>query len=236
MTRFFLVVTLIAAAIGAYWLWERENFPVSRVHYRLDVTFLVDGQEVTGSGVQLLVVRRVSGLGQKRAIWTTSGEAVAVDLPGGQTVYALMTTQKPDGTYTGGIGSYQVQVSEACKLKEQRGDRDWTEYVRFVGTVSGTCQVPRDISPIMVTFTDETDPTSVKRVLPDAAEAVLGPGVQFKRTTLTITDEPVSTGINERLPWLSDQEEARLTPGYTGSFEPTLPDLLARSYFRRSPR
>jgi len=232
MIRGVIILGLFAAVVGAYWLWERENYPVSRVHYRLDVTFVVDGQEVTGSGVQLLVVHRVSGLGQKRAIWSTSGEAVAIELPGGQTVYALMTTQKPDGTYTGGIGSYQVLVSEACKLKERRGDRNWAEYVRFVGSITGACEVPRAISPIMVAFADETDPTSVKRVLPDAQEKVLGPGVQYKGTSLNFTDDTVSTGIDKWLPWLSEYP-SRLVESGPPSSEPPFAQTIKHGYFRR---
>ncbi|MEX2490602.1 MAG: hypothetical protein WD425_02455, partial [Nitrospirales bacterium] len=59
--------------------------------------------------------------------------------------------------------------------------------------------------PLLVTFTDITDPTTVKTVDPDNLAATFGPGVSLKRITLEITDEPVTEGkIENVLRWLDD--------------------------------
>lgn len=72
-----------AILYGAFQLLSELFIPTREIHYRLDVTFEVDGVPVTGSGVQKLVVSRVIPiLETKQANWTLSGEAVIVDLPG----------------------------------------------------------------------------------------------------------------------------------------------------------
>ena len=61
---------------------------------------------------------------------------------------------------------------------------------------------PKDY-PLLVTFTDITDPTTVKQVNPTNLAATFGPGVSLKRITLEITDEPVTEGkIEQVLPCL----------------------------------
>lgn len=63
---------------------------------------------------------------------------------------------------------------------------------------------PKDY-PLLVTFTDITDPTTVKQVNPTNLAATFGPGVSLKRITLEITDEPVTEGkIEHVLGWLDD--------------------------------
>ena len=54
--------------------------------------------------------------------------------------------------------------------------------------------LPRERYPLLVTFTDLADPTTVRRVDPDDLAATFGPGVALKRVTLEITDEAVTEG------------------------------------------
>ncbi|MDR4487060.1 MAG: hypothetical protein R3B83_05990 [Nitrospirales bacterium] len=64
-------------------------------------------------------------------------------------------------------------------------------------------EIPRSHYPLLVTFTDLTDPTTVKVVDPENLAATFGPGVSLKRLTLEITDEPVTEGkIESVLGWL----------------------------------
>jgi len=60
--------------------------------------------------------------------------------------------------------------------------------------------------PMLVTFGDLDDPTSVARVDPDDLAASFGDGVSLSRITVQITDDPVTTGIEERLGWLVDPQ------------------------------
>ena len=60
----------------------------------------------------------------------------------------------------------------------------------------------RSAYPMLVAFGDEADPTSVARVDPDDLAASFGEGVTLKRITVALTNDPVTTGIEERLGWL----------------------------------
>ena len=62
--------------------------------------------------------------------------------------------------------------------------------------------------PMLVTFGDIDDPTSVARVDPDDLAATFGEGVSLKRITVQITDDPVTTGIEERLGWFNQKAQS----------------------------
>jgi hypothetical protein len=65
---------------------------------------------------------------------------------------------------------------------------------------------PRKISPAdlpdLVTFADISDPNSVIAIDPNDLQATLGPGITWHDITLEATDEPITTGIRTKLPWL----------------------------------
>ncbi len=233
-TKALLKRTVIAIA-GSIVLWLAWNyyFPKSVLHYRLDVTFEVDGVPVTGSSVQKLIVYRVRGIGHDKANWHTYGEAVRVDLPGHGAVYVLMTTPTPDGTYTfSTTGRFDFLVSWACKLKEQRGDRSWDDFVRMVGAVTGECDVPKQHLPLMVHFRDELVPSTVERVVPDQMDRYFEGDVRFVSAKISITDAPVWVGIDTHLPWLSEFPEPSLEEGPATS-NPPFPQIMKHGYFRK---
>jgi hypothetical protein len=60
---------------------------------------------------------------------------------------------------------------------------------------------PADL-PDLVTFADVNDPKSVIEVDRNNLQATLGPGVSWNEITLESTDEPITTGIVRKLPWL----------------------------------
>jgi hypothetical protein len=70
------------------------------LNFRLDVTFEVDGKQVTGSGVQKFVLAL--------PIWSVFpdigydfdvyGDAVIVDLPNRSSVFVLMNSPRDDGS------------------------------------------------------------------------------------------------------------------------------------------
>lgn len=224
----------LAALFFCGWLAIELYMPWRAVHYRLDVTFEVDGVPVTGSGVQkFFIIRDRVPLSPGVLNTWTYGEAVIVDLPGKKSVYALMTTARDDGSYSGGPGAFDFLVIRACNLQEKNKRSGASSLVRLVGGLSGTCQVPLQDIPLMVSFENETDPTSVQRVFPDHPESTLGGNVKFLKASITITHQKVTTGIEQRLPWLAERQNGRLTPNFVASLHPTLPDYLRYFYFRR---
>jgi hypothetical protein len=63
--------------------------------------------------------------------------------------------------------------------------------------------LPLNALPMLVRFRDLSDPTSVERIDPLNLAAAFGPGVRLVRSTIEITDDPVTAGIEMLLPWLA---------------------------------
>ena len=234
MRRKAKLTTAFLLIAGIAWFTWNRVFPTAELHYRLDVTFEVDGKPVTGSSVHKFTAKRLRGLNSKQFLLTATGEAVVVDIPGRRSVFVLLTTPTPDGTYTGGTkGRYDFILVDACNLWKKRNELGPSGFVRFLDDFTGSCTVPNESLPLMVAFRDESDPTSVERVYPNNPESALGPGVRFIGATVSTTDAPVTTGIGKRLTWLSEYPEPRLTPNFGGSANPNFADILKHGYFRK---
>lgn len=54
---------------------------------------------------------------------------------------------------------------------------------------------------MLVTFKDINNPRSVQRVPLHDFESVFGPGVTFRGAALELTNDSVTRGIEEKLPW-----------------------------------
>jgi hypothetical protein len=135
------------------------------------------------------------------------GEAVAVDLPGGRTLFALLQTETDVDAATAYPG-----IAFAAEIKDEA---DNTKRLQLLKGLKGqTRPLPRtemalpnggtEVSayPMLVTFKDIKDPKSVERVNSDDLAASFGVGYRLKSITITITDEPITTGIEKRLGWL----------------------------------
>jgi hypothetical protein len=146
---------------------------------------------------------------------TLHGEAVAIDLPGGRSLFALLRTSGPNPDTDLAMAS--------MALLDPAYRNDWVESTKRLAkrqSVRPSAIIPpnqlqsyynqgeekqRVISnyPLLVTFQDVRDPTSVALVDPADLAATFGPGVSLRRITVALTDDPVSTGIEKRLSWLS---------------------------------
>jgi hypothetical protein len=108
------------------------------------------------------------------------GEAVAVDLPKGQTLFVLL---------------------------HSAASEEWAGWVsQDVPKDGSAAPVPRkdnmgnDNIPYFVRFKDIADPKSVEQVYPDDFAKSFGAGYRLKTLTLQRTSEPVTVGIGNRLP------------------------------------
>jgi hypothetical protein len=131
------------------------------------------------------------------------GEAVAVDLPRGRTLFALLRSDNNVDW-----ASYVMQM-----LAPDIEGEKWEDVFDNVLLLEGEVELPRawtkdglmkgrSAYPMLVRFADLDDPTSVELVNPDDLEATFGEGYALERITVQLTDEPVTTGIEERLGWL----------------------------------
>ena len=77
---------------------------------------------------------------------------------------------------------------------------------------------------LLATFADPNDPDTMRTVLPDKLEAVFGSGVHFRGVTAEVVPngywpidfggplgEPVTRGIEAKLPWLKGTDDGAAT-------------------------
>ena len=152
---------------------------------------------------------------------TFRGEAVAIDLPNGQTLFALLRSEsgftEPDD-YPG--MAFQSRLERFYAKREAAGqETDFVDAINEMRSWTGArAPLPktdrvlgnggRDVPawPLMVAFRDIADPTTVFEVTPGA----LPGGGRVTAVTVEITDQTVTTGIEKPLAWLPNYYDQML--------------------------
>ncbi len=175
---------ILFAGLGLWWY----VFPSYSWHQKMTVEVDVDGQVYAGSSVVEMHVSGNPETGWTRAVrsYGLRGEAVVVELPNDRYLFALLTynvflTGKVFHDLVGGVWS--------------EPEKGWASRIGDVEELRA--MDPQDY-PLLVTFTDVTDPKTVQKVDPENLAAKFGPGVSLKRITLEITHEPVTEGKIEK--------------------------------------
>lgn len=169
-------------------------------HQKMTVEVEVNGEVYSGASVVAMSVFRHPDipLVHGNLDLDMEGEAVVVELPDHRQLFALLT-------YNAYLA---VKVfSDVMSRKDRQSSDQWAIVTAQKGKVRELA--PKDY-PLLVTFTDITDPTTVQQVDPDNLAATFGPGVSLRRITLEITDEPVTEGkIESVLGWWCALREKR---------------------------
>jgi hypothetical protein len=155
---------------------------------------------------------------------TLTGEAVIMDMPGTQTVYALLwRADDPDyATYVTGpaLGPHIPHVMNWGDLPGKRGAfvDEIVAGRQGMLALKGAYDLPRTVThnpshrrdykpqqmwPMFVTFDDPKDPASVREITPEA----LG----VTHITIEMTRDPIDTSIQKRLPWLAEHGRSHAT-------------------------
>lgn len=197
-------------------------------------------------------VRRGSSVIQVR--WSISsyeidGEAAAVDLPDGQTLFVLLRSEAEESADWAGLASTWVpqNIRDTWVLPNPENDAGQIDKGKYfwghVAEYRGTVPVPRtrkmpwgaiDNYPYFVRFKDISDPSSIEMVDPDNLAASFGPGYRLNSLTATFTDDPVSSTLQSRLPWLKKYPEPRLEKLPSGgTASPTFAQKISHGDFQR---
>ena len=134
----------------------------------------------------------------KRA-WGVKGEAVAVDLPSGRTLFALLTTN----------ADHQDLAGLSMSALDPAYRNDVVESARRIAGGQGTKKEavvsPADY-PMLVTFREQGTPRSVEAIDPSDLASHFGAGYKLRRITVQITSDSVTSGIKNRFSWWQDYE------------------------------
>ncbi|MEP3197151.1 MAG: hypothetical protein ABJO57_04715 [Lentilitoribacter sp.] len=112
---------------------------------------------------------------------SVQGEAVVIDLEDEKYLFSLIEENAyalPQNTFS-------------SFLKDGMGN---VELTRVLSKAKPSAPLSPEYYPLLVTFDDINDPTSVKEVDPANIAATFGPGFSLQSITLEITDDPVTEG------------------------------------------
>jgi hypothetical protein len=198
-----LILGGLATSVFASAVSGCQTKTVGQFRYRLTVE--VETPEGLKSGYSVIQVKAIDSDNMIKmphdAASTVQfkGEAVVLELPGGQVLFALLKDRRGE--------------SRASRFPRQAfidrvpatGNRGF-DYQRLAMLKGQTSKLgrptqaigdnPDDYStyPLFVAFKDLDNPLTVQRVDPADFAATLGPGFALKQVTVTITDEKVTTG------------------------------------------
>jgi hypothetical protein len=174
--------------------------------YRYKLTLAVDTPEGVkrGSSVVEVLFYDVS-FPERGTMHKLRGEALYLDLgPGVRPLIALLTCklhtiEGNDQPWTLDAGPGTRTLSRIYNLSPSP---DYMDDVPRIARMRGPRQITPSDLPDLVTFANINDPGSVIEVDPNNLRATLGPNIAWYEITLESTDEPVTTGIEMKLPWL----------------------------------
>jgi hypothetical protein len=185
-----LIFALSLASCGFFadvWEWNQK----------LTVEVFVNGKVVSGSAVSHVWWQEANAFDVYPSGY--KGEATVVDLGPRGKLFALI------GEETKYIAQYTLHY----ELGYSRGDYD--RLLPAIMRFRGEREVPHDRYPLLVTFSDPSDPKSARKVDPSDLVRAFGSGVSLKRITLEITDDKVTDNVGDRiLPWWSSYENRQL--------------------------
>jgi hypothetical protein len=171
-------------------------YPTYSHRYRLTLEVETPDGLKTASGViepqKIAQPRILTNRGSHSGL---KGDAVFLDLGNGNNVTALLTLG-PNGSNVDGPVSLAIKAFKIPTCNQ--AFCQWHAIAR----TRGQRDLPPELTPTLVTFSDVSDPKTARVVQPGEFQAVFGPGYHFKRAWIEMTSDPVSRGIESKLPFL----------------------------------
>ncbi|MGO9391263.1 hypothetical protein [Rhodoblastus sp.] len=194
--------------------------------YRYKLTLSLDTPDGVKTGYNVVELNYFEvGIPMRGEPHTTRGQGIYIDLgPGRRPLIALLEhiRRANEGckNFVCNFAPWNedeptFMIGRACGLHD-----DFMNKLHRVGLSAWLdlhCRQPITIStkdlPELVTFAGINDPKSVASVDPDNLAATLGPGVTWRSITIQTTDEPLTKGIDEHLPWVRGYKDNIPIPG-----------------------
>lgn len=165
----------------------------AKFRFRFTASVLIDGAEFTATSVQEIRAWPVNVPGRgEGVVFHHEGQAALLEVPGKPAILFTVANR-------GGSLSLEQAWLEACGLPpvgtpEQRAVK--------IDAFDSPCSLHVRDAPLIVASTDLLDPSTLVAVAPDAIDRVMGGGAKITEIWLSPTEEPLSMGLPEHLPWL----------------------------------
>jgi hypothetical protein len=200
-------VAVLAVSCAALLVLSGCNRRLSEGPHRYKMTIEIDTPQGVKSGYAVREVTPIATF-QGGGSASVKGEAVAVDLPGGQVLFALLTG---DGGPDYGPRIAYWMLDRELRPGGANPNYQAGKFAELYPTRPNVNLNMADALPLFVRFRDLNDPKSVERVLPDDLESKFGAGVKLKRVTIEIVREDVTVGIGKRFAWWEKYRAERRT-------------------------
>jgi hypothetical protein len=228
--KWFGPIALLAALVIGDQI--RINRPAHK--YRLTVELETPEGPKSASGVMAIHPdRSYTRRGQTRTI----GDAIFVDLGAGKNLVALLA-HVDNNLVLDDMNYVALRAYVAASGKRV----PFSEMSRLTGIVP----VKGELIPVLVTFADPANPGTARVVPPDDAAAVLGKGYRLQGVSVEVVPngywpldfggvlgEPVTRGIQAKLPWLTGADNSAATALRAAGL-PGVDGIDAREAFTRN--
>lgn len=210
--------------------------------YRYRLTVEVDTPEGVRSGLSVIEVQTYDTGSHSiptpnSLVKRMTGEAVAVDLPDGKTLFALLRSDR-NVDWAKGVMSSIIADREVPSGEGDPFPRRFAVMLERKDLYQLPRQFPDPLPyldksdaptayPMLVTFKEISDPTTVEKVDPDDLAATFGKGYALKRITVQRTNDPVTTGIERRFLWWNLYRKRFFDGSETGAEDMTQSQLAA---------
>ncbi|WNM62089.1 hypothetical protein [Candidatus Nitrospira neomarina] len=180
MKKILLIGVLVLVGVSVAYC-QHFWFPYTW-HQKMTLEVEADGQGYPGSSVVEVSWRKNDPIGAANGpewIGGIRGEAPYVEVPGHGVLFGLISFA--------GNSSYAADLAPQVITDRKGWARGPQEFSLAKAAEEQTLTIPHDRYPLLVTFSDITDPKTVQQVDPTNLAATFGAGVSLKRITLEIT-------------------------------------------------
>lgn len=164
-----------------------------RYRFRMTVEVEMPQGLRTGSSVYEILAWRPQIRNGTDRLWRVEGEAVAVDLPNGKTLFALLKTN----------AMHNDMAGLSMTALDPAFDNDIIESAARIAS-GQSIQSPAEVAPsdypMLVVFRDLEDSKSLEQVASNDLATAFGAGVKLKRITVAVTNEDMTVRVKKRLP------------------------------------
>lgn len=207
--------------------------PVYSYRFRLTFEFIVDGRTVIGAGVWKESASLGSAFPNGSIVHSgLNGDAISIDLGRPGMIFVILSgfngRVTTDRLYHVSLSDWEPNRAFKPYLSAALGPRRPETYRELRERLPGRkIELDLDYLPAFVSFRDRNDPNSGFLIAARDFAAVFGPGVALQRATIELTDDPVTRGISNQLPWVAKRKrnllDATSMNSADGRFTPNIP-------------
>jgi hypothetical protein len=181
-------VVLVSFALGSCNFWPEASY-----RYKLTISVETpEGLKTSSNVVELDFYKSWDGAPHR-----TYGQALVIDLGTRGALVALLTRGR-SGNWVEDDPKYIVLM----KCGDSRNNSDDIRMVRGLDACKAAYPVDLAELPDLLLLKKAEDPSSAVVVDPGNPQSVLGPGVVIRSATIQVTNEPLTHGVDDHLPWV----------------------------------